>query len=313
MADQASASATLTGDQGAAKTQTTTGEGGAVDNKASSTGQNGQTPAFDYKTGVAEEYHGLWQKKGWESPNDLIKSYTNLENMLNANDRLFLPADDNDEKGWNEVYTKMGRPARPEDYKFEDMAEGHKRNEDVSKWFKDMAFKNGLSQKQAASLEKNWNVFAEEMNAKLEETQTQAVANDMAQMKAKWGAKYDDNLALAKSAAAKLGGQNIADAIDALSDKAGFAQVMEMFHNIGVRMGEANFVSGDTKGQNTGTPMNKQAMLKEIQDTMADPDYLNGDKNPARHRQLVDRVTRLYEETYKDEELPSKGTSVRVG
>lgn len=272
---------------------------------------SGDAPAFDYKTSIAPEWHETWNKKGWTNPNDVLKSYANLENMMGATDRLILPKDDNDEKAWGEIYTKMGRPATPADYKFEDVPEGVTRNEDVNKWFANTAHQLGLSQKQAAALEKNWNVFGKEMEVKFAAMQAEETKRHDEELRREWGAKYDDNLGLARNAAAKLGGEKIAAAIDALANQAGYTEVIKMFNNLAKGMGEANFVSGDSKTQGAGAGMNPESARKEIDRLMSDPDYLSPSKNPARHKELNDQVTKLFESAYP-EDLQKKGTSYNV-
>lgn len=295
-------------------TTTTTTPAATTTATATNTGTTTTTAAadFDWKTNIAPEWHETWQKKGWTNPNDVLKSYGNLENMMGATDRLILPKDDTDTKAWDDVFTKMGRPPAADQYKFDDMPQGMERNADVNKWFQDNAFAAGLSQKQAAAIEKSWNVFGQEFAAKAATAEKQHTEQTMTELKSKWGPKYEDNMNLAKSAAAKLGGEQMAGAIDALADKAGLGPVLEMFAKIGQGMGEANFVMGDSKTQGAGGAMNKESALKEINSLMADPDFLSPNKNPARHKELNEKVTKLFETAYADEPLQKSMGGVKI-
>lgn len=302
---QGTASGALTGGQPATQPQNQEQPKTADTVKAPAS----EPAAFDYKTSIAPEYHETWTKKGWTNPNDVLKSYSNLENMMGANDRLILPKDDADQRGWDEVYTKMGRPAKAEDYKFEDAPQGVTKNEDLTKWFQQTAHGLGLSQKQAAALEKNWNVFGQELGGRLAEAEKAEVKRQDDALRAEWGPKYEDNLGMARNAASKLGGEKIAAAIDALANQAGYTDVIKMFSNLAKGMGEANFVTGE--GQN-GFGMNKESAQKEINTLMADPDYMSPNKNPARHRELVEKVTKLFETAYPDEGLKNGSGSFKV-
>lgn len=272
---------------------------------------NTQTPSFDYKTGIAPEHHSTWEKKGWSSPNDVLKSYANLENMLGAPDRVILPKDD-DEAAWGEVWNKMGRPKTHDEYKFDDLPNGEKRDEDMSKWFRETAHKLGFSQKQASALDKAYNDMAAVAQTKQQMILDAQVSEANAKLKSEWGNDFETNMAIAKSAAKRFGGDEIAAAVDALSDKAGAAAVAKLFHAIGTRMGESKFVEGDQRGSGANASMPKESALKEIQEVMADPDYLNGSKNPARHEMLKRKATELFDIAYKDEPLPGQKKLVNL-
>lgn len=257
-------------------------------------GQN-QAPAFDYKSAVEEKYHGVFESKGWKSVNDVMNSYTNLENMMGAKDRVILPKDD-DQKSWDDVFTKLGRPAKAEEYKFEDI-EGVQRDESVEKWFRQTAHSLGLSQKQAAQLEKNWNLFAMDLT-KQRDTQFKAEAEQtLNQLKAQWGDQAEPNMNLAKSVAQKFFSE---DALAKMIDGVGMAPAYEALIKIGKAMGEDNFVQGDTARSGAGGMSASQAQ-GEINNILADPDYLSDSTNPARHKMLVAKMQELMGLRYPDQ------------
>lgn len=271
---------------------------------AAAAGGGDQAPAFDYKKSIAGEYHGLWENKGWKDPNDVLKSYGNLENMLGAQDRLILPKDDKDDKAWGELYTKLGRPAKADDYKFDDLPQGMELNQELDKWFRETSFANGLSQKAAAAMQREFNKFGQVEMARLAAEKKAAAEKGLAELKKEWGADFDDGVAKAKMAAKALGGDKIAAAIDALEGQMGFPEVIRMFNALAKGMGEDKFVQGDIKGTGAASGKSQAQAVKEIETLMADPDYLSGQKNPARHEMLKKQVTELFGVAYGNEPLP---------
>lgn len=284
---------------------------GQMDN-ANGGAQTSETPAYDYKSNIAPDYHSMWESKGWTNPNDALKSYANLENMLSAQDRLILPKDDTDEKAWGELYGKMGRPARAEDYKFDDMPEGVQRNEDLAKWFKENSFKMGLSQRQAAAMEREWNTYSQEFAGKMAAAEKAAAESELENLQRQWGADYEDRMLAAKNAAKTLGGEKVGSVIDALSSQIGVAETVTFFDNLAKRMGDPNFSVADAKAQGAGGGMNPQSAMKEIEKLQMDPDYLDPSKNPARHADLQKRAQELFAAAYPEDSVDNKSRSFNV-
>ncbi len=71
--------------------------------------------APDWIKDWAPEDIGIVEKKAWKSPQDLFKSYRELEKTL-GQDKVVLPKDGADAKEWDAVYNKLGRPDTPDKY-----------------------------------------------------------------------------------------------------------------------------------------------------------------------------------------------------
>lgn len=86
-------------------------------------------------------------------------------------------------------------------------------------------------------------------------------------LKTEWGAGYDKQIEVAKRAAVGLGVD--AKTIDALEGAMGYAKVMKFFNGLGSKMGEAEFVGGDGKG-NFGAVATPQAAAARIAELRKD-------------------------------------------
>jgi len=69
------------------------------------------TAAFD------EDTNAYVSNKGWKEPQDLLMSYRNLEKFAGgAKNLLELPPEDASPEQLDAFYTKLGRPASPDEY-----------------------------------------------------------------------------------------------------------------------------------------------------------------------------------------------------
>lgn len=98
----------------------------------------------------------------------LAKSFVNAQKMLGA-DKVILPTDKSTEEEWNAFYQKIGRPESPDKYEIK-APQGKELNQDLTKNFKVVAHKLGLSPKQVSGLAE-WNFGALEAAEAARKTQ----------------------------------------------------------------------------------------------------------------------------------------------
>ncbi len=151
-------------------------------------------------SGFAPELKGVVEKKGWKDASEAIKSYTELERMSLSSDKIPLPKDDKDEAGWNAFYARLGRPEKPDGYKF---PEGS--NEAMTKAFAPEMHKAGMTQKQVEAVANFYNTHV----AGAVEAERQRVIKDQndgdAKLRDEWGAKYQENMEFARRGLRALG------------------------------------------------------------------------------------------------------------
>jgi hypothetical protein len=93
----------------------------------------------------------------FKDPASLAKSWVSAQKMMGA-EKVVIPNEKSTEEDWNAFYKKVGRPESSDKYEIK-APEGQTINEEVTKGFKDLAFKMGLSAKQVAGLAE-WNFGA---------------------------------------------------------------------------------------------------------------------------------------------------------
>jgi hypothetical protein len=227
---------------------------------------NGSTPAagagsFDWGTLTLDpEVKSLVTDRQWKTPNDAIKSYQNLEKLTGVppEQMLKLPKGD-DPAAWNEVWNRLGRPAKAEDYKIP-LPEGDKGEfaKVAANWFHEA----GLTQAGAAKLATKWNEF----QATQAQAQNDALAardvKEVGELKAEWATDYDKHAAIVDKAAETFG--MTPEQLAALKQVMGPKGAMNFMRNIGSKLGieDPNFVKGD--GPTGFTNMSPQQAQEEM-------------------------------------------------
>lgn len=192
----------------------TTALAGGVDNSAGATGAASTTTTTTTAagaTGTTAANDGTWtkdwaaadagivEKKGWKSPQDLFKSYRELEKTLGT-DRISLPKDANDTEALNAIYTKLGRPESAEKYKFPDGADAEQ-----IKAIAPELHKLGISQTQAEGLAK---IDMGRMQQAMEQQQhawTDDQQKAMDKLNGEWGGKSNEEIEYNRRAMRALG------------------------------------------------------------------------------------------------------------
>jgi len=228
----------------------------------------------DWTSSLSPESKAAIARKQFENVDALVKSYTHLESAIGVpKERLLkLPENMDDPKSMEDVYNRLGRPAKPEEYKL-----GEKVDPEFGKWAQSTFHELGLSAKQASALMEKYNALAE-INAKTAlDAQKLSIENEVNDLKRKWGGAYDQNISAAKAAVREFGVEE--SIIDTLENAVGYTKVMELFHKIGSSVGESKFVGG-AQSRESGH-LTPEVALAEIQNLRGDSEftakYLAGD------------------------------------
>lgn len=203
------------------------------DNGPVESGNPGES-AGPWYAGVQDEgLRGFAELKGWKEPGDALKSYKELETFVGApKERLIkLPSGN---EAWDDVWAKLGRPAKAEDYglKIEGAEE-----KDLSVMAQQM-HKLGLSKAQATEFAK-W--MGEAAKAGAESSAAAKAAEEKAAIerktqefesyKAERGDKWGEEYALAQRAFKFAGGSE--DELVKLEDALGIRRTLELFTRLG--------------------------------------------------------------------------------
>jgi len=222
--------------------------------------------------GLTPELKGYAEIKGFKTEAQVLESYRNFEKFKGVpQERLLTLPDSEDAALWEPVYQKLGKPATKEDY-------GIKTGDEKFDGFaKELFHKTNLSKKQAETVLKEYEVFAQAQEQEYLNQNKVKVESEKTELKKEWGMAYDSKIEVAKVAAKSFGLDG--DTVDKLESVMGHKKTMDFLAQIGSKIGEHDFVSGKTAGFQPLTPQGAQAKISQL---MSDKSFYNryttGDK-----------------------------------
>lgn len=228
------------------------------------------TPA-EWTSDLDDGLKGYVQNKGFKSPKDVIESYRNFEKLRGVPQERLLALPENMNLSTPEgraVFERLGAPKEAKDYKIEIPKENG--DTKLADWFRDVAYKNGMTHEQVAGLVGAWNESRSNAQKSMVEALTLKSQEQEANLKKEWGGAFDQNLNIAKAGAKAFG---ITDQqMDALEDSLGYDGALKLLHKFGVSTGEHQFHAGQPPKGGILTPL--QARQK-IQELSADAGFYN--------------------------------------
>lgn len=223
-------------------------------------GGTGGTPAggaaAPWYNGADATVVGHIQNRGWDklTPDqaalNAVKSHMEAEKHLGvpADQLVRFPKDANDAENWGKLSERLGVPKEAKEYDFSTV-----------KLAGDKPLPTSLTEALAPVLQSahvSKTAAPEVMKALANYLDTQAgsevtdkaanLATERETLKINWGSNVEANMLVAKQAAAALGVKP--EAVAALENTIGYAATMEMFRNIGTKIGEDAFVSNKAPG-----------------------------------------------------------------
>lgn len=271
----------------------------ATTNQGSTNGGTGGTDA-SWFAGLDEETRGYLQNKGLTSktPTEAVaavaKFHREAERMIGApaNELVRLPKEANSPE-WANVYKRLGALNAAEDYKFEGLKRsGDKPLEDsLVDTLRKAAFGAHLSNDAAATMAREVVTHLDAIESGRVADETAKLGQEKKLLKDNWGVNEAANMVVARAAAGALGVSP--EAVASLEKTIGYSKVMEMFRQIGTKIGEDRFVnSGGSSG--TGNIMTKDQATAEKtalkNDAAFVKRYLNGGVEEKRKMEALDRI-----------------------
>lgn len=267
------------------------GDAAAAAAAAAAAGKGSGEVAPWYGKDVAPEIKGFLEVKGWDKdPLGPIKGYQQLEGLLGADKAgraIVVPKDANDKDGWNALYTKLGRPEKPDDYQLPvpDGDDGA-----FTKTFAPILHEAGISKQQAQLLATKWNEYQTQQIATLDAKAAQAIQAEETALKLEWGGQHDANIALGQRAALAL--EITAEELDGIEAAIGHGKTMKLFQRIGSKLGEDSFTGGEGAGKGqVRTVEAARAKLQALQNDAAwVKRWAEGDVAAAAEKDELDRI-----------------------
>ncbi len=230
-----------------------------------------------WHAGVEADVLGTWQNKGYDlsDPKNVAiqatKAYREAQKFVGVPETqlLRLPKDAADEAGWKSVWTRLGAPSDPKEYDFAPVkhADGSAPAAGLIDTLRTTAANLHLPKDRAAELAAAVVKHLDDARAEQEGARTAKLTEEKGVLAKSWGQNAAANKFIASQAAAALGVKP--DDIAALEGVVGYARVMELFRQIGTKIGEDKFISTDRPGGNN-QPMTREGAQARRTELMRD-------------------------------------------
>lgn len=237
----------------------------------------GQPSAPDWTKGWDAADVGTVEKRGWRTPQDLYKSYSELQKTL-SHDKIVLPKDGADVKEWDAVFNRLGRPEAADKYT---MPKGS--DEAFFKAVVPDLHAAGLTQKQVDAAAAAINKYGESTLAVQRDQAMRDQEAGMAELNREWGPSAAKEIELARRAMRGVGlsVQDVDSAIMAMG-AGGTQKLMKALTMAGRAIAEDN--SGDIRSDDVlgfgNTPNRAAAELQELKGDKAFMDRVRA-RDPA--------------------------------
>lgn len=259
------------------------------------------TAWFDGKT-QDQELIGHIQNRGWDKKDAVTVALEAATAHRNAEKHIGIPADQiirmpklDDPAAVKSVMVRLGAPEDASKYDFSRVKKSDGTDLDASQvdLFRGIARDNFLPQvaaeKMATALIKAGSDAAVKRAA--EEAANLKIEQDA--LDKNWGANKQANSFIAQQAASKFGSK-IAAAVAALEGKAGYAAVMEMMLEFGLKTGEDKFVNRPGGGTGNNEPMTISGAKASKADLMRDQAFVarfnSGDTEARKQMAALDYI-----------------------
>lgn len=245
--------------------------------------------ATTWTEGFDETQSALVETKGWKGAGDLLSSYQQLETHVGRDPSsiLTLPGEDATDSEWELLHGKLGRPAEADGYT---TAEENEHDPGL----KALAHKMGLNQRQFDVLRQSSNEAWQRQDADSQVDLKTKVTEARSALESKWGNAFAERDGLAGKALDFLG-IDAKDAVRAgMMGGEGGVKLMEGLAKIGELLSEDKILG---EGMNTGFQMTAESAQAEISALQQDQNFMNhyvsGDRLDPRHKDAVEKMTRL--------------------
>ena len=253
------------------------------------TQQQEEPKVINFQELIPEEYKEEKALQNFSSMDDFVKSYLSAQKLVGAN-KVAIPNKMATDEDWEQVYSKLGRPAKPEDYKYSFGEE--EIDQEQLKNFNETAHRIGLLPKQAERIIKFYNEMNTEQEAAKSKLFDAKQAEAMTELKKEFGPTYTKRLDQAKKLAVEtLGSEMLNETIMKDGSRLGDnVSVIKAFSMLADKLSEDEIIKGEGTGYVTASEIEKE--IAEL--TEDGSPYWN--KTHPNHQKSVDRVFKLREQ-----------------
>ena len=256
-------------------------------------------PWYQGVEGIDTETIGHLQTRGWDklgapqAAAAAFKAFKEAEKHIGipADQILRLPKDMTDAEGMKPVWQRLGAPADAKDYDFSTVkrADGSEIDAASVDFFRKTVADLHLPKDAATRLVSE---FIKNQDASAAAQTTEKTAALILEKKAladNWGANAEGNKFIAGQAVKALG--VTPEQVAVLENSIGYKGVMEMFLNIGTKIGEDKFVRGNTNNTNVLSKEQAVAQLATYKNDEAwVARYLKGDVEAGKQMSALNQI-----------------------
>jgi len=216
-----------------------------------------QTTQTNFQDLIPDEYRAEKSLENFKDMGDFVKSYLSAQKIVGA-DKIPVPNKFATEDDWKAVFTKLGAPENPDDYKY-NFKEGEVDQELLST-FNQQAHKLGLLPQQAESLIKFYNDMNEGSSIQAEEKAAETRLHTENDLKKEFGPQYVKRLDQAKKLAiSSLGNEFLENTLLADGSRLGDnLNVVKAFSNLAEKLSEDEVIKGDSSSYMTANEIEKE-------------------------------------------------------
>ena len=231
----------------------------------------------------------------FEDVGSLGKSYLELQKMVGS--RIKVPTDESSEDEVNDFYSKVGRPESPDKYTI-NLPEGTDYDNELIGQFYEVAYKNGLSNKQAQSAIEFYNHINADMNINQESQMQQSRVDSEASLKKEWGiGDYNKNLALSKKAFKRFADDDLKEFVDKTGMSNNVAMI-KFLYKIGNAFSDPDMGGSGKDSANVDSDSAKLEINAIMKDSKHKYNAALFDGTDSKHKEAVAYRDHLYEIAY---------------
>tara|TARA_R100000353_G_scaffold4180_1_gene6243 strand:- start:2126 stop:2968 length:843 start_codon:yes stop_codon:yes gene_type:complete len=268
--------------------------------------ETGQAPSEDWKASLPEDIRDNQLIHNANSIESLAKTAIHAQSMIGA-DKIAVPGRWANDDDWNNVYTKLGKPEDAQGYKLE-LKEGTQVDKDMESWYRGLAHKAGLNDRQANTIFQEYMAKEAELkaaNAPPSPEDVEIIKGEAEiALKKEWGKAFDTKMNEAKGVLTEFAPKDFdqlltKDGVPLGNDPVFIKTLANIGNYINSKLGEDKMVGN--KQQPQYTPADAE---KEIAALRGDP--RDGgpywDKKHPDHMRTVQQVQELMEYMHPEEE-----------
>ena len=268
--------------------------------------ETGQAPSEDWKASLPEDIRDNQLIHNANSIESLAKTAIHAQSMIGA-DKIAVPGRWANDDDWNNVYTKLGKPEDAQGYKLE-LKEGTQVDKDMESWYRGLAHKAGLNDRQANTIFQEYMAKEAELkaaNAPPSPEDVEIIKGEAEiALKKEWGKAFDTKMNEAKGVLTEFAPKDFdqlltKDGVPLGNDPVFIKTLANIGNYINSKLGEDKMVG--SKQQPQYTPADAE---KEIAALRGDP-RVGGpywDKKHPDHIRTVQQVQELMEYMHPEEE-----------